>query len=679
MYFKKLFFFLTISFIFSSCVIIQESRNKKKLAEVEYVKVYEENKDTFETSKKVVVVKDNNATHLIEDADKIWYHPNPWWRISSKPFPSNKDSFKYIKNAPQYGFSNYVNPLTNTTDKYTWSDWKIMNHQQYDDGGIIHIWSGFINLYKNEFSKHPEYLAEIGGKRLGYGKTSKLCVTNKNMQNIFVDYTIKRIKDNPQFKFFSIEPSDGAGFCTCVNCSKLGSISNQVFYFANQIAKEIKKTHPDKTLGLLAYNKHSEPPTFKIEDNVKVVVAPKGFQTIFSPMGMMLSWIETHHNLGEREYFAIPQWTGDQPAIVIQDYINRIKFANSNGVDMIIFESATNLNATLLMTMLGQFMMNPSLSWEEIYNKFLDNCFNKSKIPIQRLFNRWHSKGNFNLTDAHYALYDLNEASQLAKSSEELQRIRDLKAYIHYLVLYLEWSKNRNDIAKTKIYFDYLYNSSNRNIVNVNALTRIFAKHFNTDKALNSKYTYRNTQDKNWIKYITDQEIEANFQKDLKSYPPIIKENISNQTINKIAKKTSPQEFLEAYESPIKARNSIDLYSNNTSISITPTYTQKDTKTMISIYAKEGVFIQQKLMNNNETWTIQLPESGVYTIMQNRIPTVNIQLKGKLAPILSDVPKTNNSQHKIRTINKKLELEPLDRAQPIDQTNSIYIITKPLN
>lgn len=677
MYLKKLSLLLFISFFVSSCVLIQESKNKTKLANVEYEKVYEEVKDTFKNTvedNKIITEKNNLPT--LEDTDKIWYHPNPWWRIASKPFPVSKDSFKYIRNGPQYGFSLYIDPISKQSNNYTWGNWKIKNYQKYEDGLIIHVWQAFISLYKETFSKHPEYLAEIDGKRLGYGKSNKLCVSNKNVQNLFIEYTKDRILKNPEYKIFSVEPSDGGSFCTCVNCSQLGSVSNQVFYFANQVAKEIKKTHPDKQLGLYAYNLHSDPPTFKVEDNVKIVLAPQGFQTNYSSMGMMKAWIEEHQNLGEREYFGIPQWTGDQPRIVIQEYINRVRYAQTNHFDMIIFETGTNLNATLLMTLLSQIMMNPSLTWEKVYEKFLNDCFKESKVPIKRLLDRWHSSDNFKTSDINYSLYDLNEASQLAKNSNEVQRIRDLKAYLHFLILYEEWNKDRKNTASLKNYFDYLYNSSNRNIVNVVALTRIFAKTYSSDKVLKLKYTYNTSQQNNWIKYITDQDIEANFQKDLKSYPPIFKEKISNQEIKNIAKRTSPQLLLDNYESPLKARAVLDIYSSNKSITIIPTYTQKDIQTMLSIYSKEGIFVEQRLLNDNESWTVQLPEPGVYTIMQNRVALVQINIKGKFSPILSVAPKKNDSQHTTRTINKKLELEPLDREKPIDETNSIYIITK---
>lgn len=97
---------------------------------------------------------------------------------------------------------------------------------------------------------------------------------------------------------------------------------------------------------------------------------------------------------------------------------------------------------------------------------------------------------------------------------------------------------------------------------------------------------------------------------------------------------------------------------------------------MMSIYSKEGIFIQQKLLNNNESWTVQLPEPGIYTIMQNRVNAVQVNIKGKFAPILTSAPKTTDKLQTIQTVNKNLELEKMDKAKYMDSSNPVYIITK---
>ena len=79
---------------------------------------------------------------------------------------------------------------------------------------------------------------------------------------------------------YCLEPMDNAAFCECDECMKWyeperkkesSQHSTYVFRFVNEVAKEIRKTHPKCKISTLAYMTHSGMPTgFKLEDNVVV-------------------------------------------------------------------------------------------------------------------------------------------------------------------------------------------------------------------------------------------------------------------------------------------------------------------------------------------------------------------------------------------------------------------------
>jgi len=78
---------------------------------------------------------------------------------------------------------------------------------------------------------------------------------------------------------YALEPMDNKAFCKCENCSKDYDFSRQKdsaehsdywFQFVNKVAKEIKKTHPNKQIATLAYMSHEGLPEFKLENNVVV-------------------------------------------------------------------------------------------------------------------------------------------------------------------------------------------------------------------------------------------------------------------------------------------------------------------------------------------------------------------------------------------------------------------------
>ena len=79
---------------------------------------------------------------------------------------------------------------------------------------------------------------------------------------------------------YCLEPEDNSSFCKCPNCAKdfeldrasdSSAHSTYWFKFVNTVAKEVKKTHPDKMITTLAYMTHEGLPTnITMEDNVVV-------------------------------------------------------------------------------------------------------------------------------------------------------------------------------------------------------------------------------------------------------------------------------------------------------------------------------------------------------------------------------------------------------------------------
>ena len=77
---------------------------------------------------------------------------------------------------------------------------------------------------------------------------------------------------------YCLEPEDGSSFCQCPDCTRQfeparskdsSQHSSYWFRFVNAVAREVKKTHPDKLVTTLAYATHQGVPTgFDVEDNV---------------------------------------------------------------------------------------------------------------------------------------------------------------------------------------------------------------------------------------------------------------------------------------------------------------------------------------------------------------------------------------------------------------------------
>ncbi len=111
---------------------------------------------------------------------------------------------------------------------------------------------------------------------------------------------------------FPVEPMDNSAFCKCAQCQawlpasaeertvySTGRHSDYFFNFVNEVAKELRKTHPDKPIITLAYMTHAFPPQkFKLEPNVIVQYCfasnrmPYALREYENDLNALASWVE---------------------------------------------------------------------------------------------------------------------------------------------------------------------------------------------------------------------------------------------------------------------------------------------------------------------------------------------------------------------------------------------------
>lgn len=131
---------------------------------------------------------------------------------------------------------------------------------------------------------HPEWFALYGGERdtqTGV-RLNHLCYSNEELFEETVKWARAQF-DVYGFEGVSIMPPDAYGsICQCELCEgkqhldmgSRGSLSNHVWDFANRVAVETAKTHPDKLIVCCAYGANTDPPTNieSLEPNVQVVI-----------------------------------------------------------------------------------------------------------------------------------------------------------------------------------------------------------------------------------------------------------------------------------------------------------------------------------------------------------------------------------------------------------------------
>ena len=132
--------------------------------------------------------------------------------------------------------------------------------------------------------QHPDWFALYGGKRdTQTGKRlNHLCYSNPELLDATVQWARAQF-DVYDYEAVSIMPPDAYGsICQCELCEgkqvdamgSRGKLSNHVWDFANRVAKEVAKTHPDKLVACCAYGANTLPATNidKLEPNVQVII-----------------------------------------------------------------------------------------------------------------------------------------------------------------------------------------------------------------------------------------------------------------------------------------------------------------------------------------------------------------------------------------------------------------------
>jgi hypothetical protein len=122
-------------------------------------------------------------------------------------------------------------------------------------------------ITKEQLQAHPDWNAEIGGKRSINGR---FCWANPEVAAAVADSVIAQL-DKSYSPTVSLSPDDGATFCQCARCKALDtgdwdkamdqvSITDRYVHFCNQIVERVTKKYPDVLFGFLAYVQYTRPP-----------------------------------------------------------------------------------------------------------------------------------------------------------------------------------------------------------------------------------------------------------------------------------------------------------------------------------------------------------------------------------------------------------------------------------
>jgi hypothetical protein len=144
----------------------------------------------------------------------------------------------------------------------------------------------------NLYDEHPEYYAQIDGKRSLHKSLSQraYCITNPGFVEYIAEWSNAQFrgqKDHYGYRpIINLGHTDNHLSCQCAECqasyerigqgdSRVG-IAGTYHEFYNKVAAEVVKEHPDAIIDIIAYSHVGYPSSVKMHPNIQVTWAPIG-------------------------------------------------------------------------------------------------------------------------------------------------------------------------------------------------------------------------------------------------------------------------------------------------------------------------------------------------------------------------------------------------------------------
>ena len=332
-----------------------------------------------------------------------------------------------------------------------------------------HSWQQIIQDNQNAFNAHPEYYALVNGIREikdPISSNPKMCVSNPDVIQICKDWAINYFNQNPNEEMVSMEPSDyngPDGNCQCTdqdpgggNCSAIGTgmSSDKVFFLANEVARAVAPL--GKYVGLLAYEHHSDIPSFNLETNIYVQLA-RIFIRGEHPYDQLVDlWPQKAQSVGFYDYWSVFHWSKNR---LPSRYGNNMSYLT----DMIrgwYNAGGTSLNPEISNAwgINGRgYYLAVKLRWDTqtdvnvLLADFYTKAFGPAASAMQAYYDRldWGDMTVFTDHTAALAFRDLEAATALAAGHPDvLARLDDLKFYMRYF--HLMWMFDREPVFAVK-------------------------------------------------------------------------------------------------------------------------------------------------------------------------------------------------------------------------------------
>ncbi len=314
---------------------------------------------------------------------------------------------------------------------------------------------------------------------------------------------------------------------------------------------------------MYAYAGHANIPSaaYTVDSSIDVQVVATAFQNETSPKALLNRWYGKHTNISEYHYLNIAQWTGETPTASLNEVkqiVHRLKEKNSQGIT---WEASPAKFASLPFLKAANDNLLYDTPIDSSIREFCTIMFAGAAEPVYNLMQQWSKDEaitmGYYFKDNKYKvphyLQLLQEATQKVAPSDTVvkKRLAELKAYVHYMVLYYDWvydpASPEQKSPKAAALCVYLAKINKLQLVNSYALITGIASKYNSGSSFYKTYNvatgtaYLNGM----LPLITNDEVESNFDQDMTGVASLV-QSFNLQRPNEIADQIASSHFTPA-------------------------------------------------------------------------------------------------------------------------------------
>ncbi len=177
---------------------------------------------------------------------------------------------------PKVGYNTLVVPANyQGAGKVMWDHFRERVTPECQKRGITievggHGYQNFLNSEMEGgklFEMHPEWFGmDADGKRRPEHQ-HVFCSSNPAAVDYLIKNFVAYVKDRPEIQIYDFWPPDGARWCECEECKKLGAPADREAILVKQVQDRVKAIRPDLRLEFIAYQLAITPPEHAAVDH----------------------------------------------------------------------------------------------------------------------------------------------------------------------------------------------------------------------------------------------------------------------------------------------------------------------------------------------------------------------------------------------------------------------------